>query len=268
VKNWQTVAILVLVLALAGSIGWALAERSARLNAASRHAAESDKLETRLAALEANRKTAEKNLRDLADSVGALEKWRDGAETRLAAAERKREGPALFRDMKRFVPHGGPGRFMALDGRRTQRFTVQNKDGNAVGVSLVGAADVGPEIAKWMGIDEAKRTKVNKLIKAENKRYAGQLAAKTGDAKGRGFNFGLGGGDDGWVDFVNGEKMKKLLNEEQRDKLLQKFLTRAKMHMVTAGPGVNMKRIMIHGLPGAAPEGKKPPAPEQPKEQF
>jgi hypothetical protein len=249
-------------------VGWALAERNARLKAASEHAAERGGLEARIAALEESGKNSAKSLKDLRDSVARLEKWRNGAESRLAAAARKREEPGLFRKFEHFVP-GRAAKLMGLDDRRTQRFTVKNKDGNATGVTLMGAASVGLEIAEWMGLDEAKREKVNELIKADNQRYAKQLAARNGDRKKRGFNFEMGGGDDGWVDFVNGEKMKKLLNAEQREKLLRKFPRRCTMKMVTAGPGgLNMKRVMIHGLPGAAPEGKKPPEPPQAKEEF
>jgi hypothetical protein len=264
-KYVQTVIIVILAAALAGTAGWALSERSARLAAAGDGGRQVSEIKSSLAVLQTRHQGTARSLKNLEDSVARLEKWRNGAESRMASIEKRREEPGgLFGDLKRFMPGAGAGKMMALDGRRTQRFTVKDKAGKDVTVSLMGAAKVGPEIAKWMGLDDPRCKQLNELIKDENKRYAQQLAAKPRDVKRRGFNFGMGGGDDGWIDFVNGEKMKKLLNAEQREKLLQKFPKRCSVHMVTTGAGGigDLRRVFIRPAPGMRGEEKEAPAPQ------
>ncbi len=269
-KYVQAAIIVLLIASLAGTVGWALSERSARLGAEASRNDKNAELKTDLAVLQTRHAQTAKSLKQLEDSVTAIEKWRNGAESRLAAADRKRDEPAgrLFRGLKDFLPAKG-GEMMALNGRNAQRFTAKNKKGQDVTVSLMGAATAGPEIAEWMGLDAAKTRKLNALIHEENKRYAKQLAAKQDGGERRRFNFGMGGGDDGWHDFVNGKKIKELLNAEQREQLLQKFPKRCTVHMITTGVGdAGMHRVLIRPAPGMRGEEKEAPAPPPKGEEF
>jgi len=270
-KYVQAVVIVLLIAALAGTVGWALSERGARLSAEAARRDQTGDLKSAVAVLETRLDRNAASLEKLADSLERLEKWRNGAETRLARADRERDQPrreGLFRNLHRFAPEGF-GKMMALDGKRTQTFTVKDGNGKDVTVSLMGAARVGPEIAGWMGLDAAATKKVNELIEKENRRYAGEVAAKNDGPRRHGFNFGGLGGEDGWADFVNGKEMKKLLNAEQRDQLLQKFPRRCTMHMVTTGAGdMGLRRVLIRPAPGMRGEEKEAPAPPPKAENF
>ncbi len=277
-KHWQTAAIAALIFALAGAVGWALAERSARqkvretlvlqmLNSSDQDYRQDKQIRN----MQRRLGEVSSNLQQIESSVSALEKWRNGAESRLAAAGKRRPEPGLFRGMERFVP-GGPGRVVALDGRRTQRFSLKDKQGNAVSVSLMGAAQIDKELARELGLDAQKREQANKLIREENRRWAEKLIARREPGERRGLDFGLGGGDDGWADFVNGAKMKKLLGEEARRKFLERFPRRATMHLITAGPGglgIPHVRIRPHiKRPDRPVDPKKGADPAAPPEQF
>ncbi len=279
-KHGQTVTIIALIFALAGAVGWALAERSARqrarealilqiLNSSDRNYRQDKQIED----MQQRLGEASTSLQQIESSVSALEKWRNRAEERIAAAERRPDGPrGLFRGMERVMP-GAPVRGMALDGRRTQRFSLKDKQGNAVNVSLMGAARVDEELAREMGVDAARRDKVNKLIREENRRWAEKLLAARKPGPRHGLDFGLGGGDDGWVDFANGAKMKQLLDAKARKKLLERFPRRSTMHLVTTGAGgLDVPHVRIHprrerpDRPIEPPAGKGGAAP--PPEQF
>lgn len=271
-RRWQPLAIVALVIALVGAVAWALVERSAR-----RRAIEDFVLQTINHSDRDHRQGRqllhmEQRLDDLSNKLQAMEKWRNEAQEKLAAAVlapgRHLQDDGRFPEIGRFMPRPDGG--MGLAGRGAQRFSVKTKDGRQVSVSLSGAAQVNEELARNLGIDAEKRKKVNELIRKSNERYARELAAK-GEAAGPGrLNFGLGAEDDGWVDFVNGGEMKKLLGEEAREKLLARFPRRSTMHMVTTGPGarVFMRRFAPPRGPDRPAEPARPGQPPPPAEEF
>jgi hypothetical protein len=264
-----------LVAALAASVGWALSERGARLAAESENSrlvGRGDGLAGQLAATRGKLDAAEKERADLKSSVAALEKWRNGAEGRLASFERRRrEGrPEARPEVGRIMEVVNA--MMPAAAGNAERFQVEGEDGRKFNVSMLGSARLGEDLARELGIDEKKRARVNELIRAENQRYIRERVLPRAGGGAGGVRVVRGGGaavDDSWPDFVNG-KLKPIIGDDAAAKFLEKFPRRSRGNMITrmggGGEDGAPQRVMIRlkdlGNGGTAP------APEKPKEQF